>query len=199
MSSRLARATAYMRRSLPLALFLTMPLSAQAKYLYVSQDAYNVHRNFIADLQANHVDLTNLGEHAIQSVTQEAPFSATPDRIKSMGALLKVCLHMAMKYENGRRFIFRTIHQNGCVDWYITSSADPETVLSVGAATRNLLPSQTDSCGPPVILPLPNSKEIILLPPKVVCLDDVSILQEASPEDEREGCHLWPTLCSRKR
>jgi hypothetical protein len=167
-----------------------------AEYNYISADPYAVHRKLVVDIESQQVDRSNLSEKAEQAIRVETPFSATPARLRQIGSLKEVCLTLAFRYQNGRKLIFRTLHQNGCGDWVIAASAVPEVVQYIIFAPRPMAREETKTCGPPVILPPPNSSESVLLPPRVTCADVDTVIQPST--DAAEVCNRVPDLCRRQ-
>jgi hypothetical protein len=171
-----------------------------AQYSYISDDPYVAHRKLVIDIQSSNVDSSNFGPAATRAVTQESIFSATPRRLQQLGSLNKICFTFALKYENGRRFILRTLHENGCADWVIIVSAKPEVVETIVMIPRQMPIGQTDVCGPPAVLPPdPSATDFVILPPRITCADVDAVLQRAPPEDEAKACLQFPALCKRQQ
>jgi hypothetical protein len=168
-----------------------------AEYRYISNDPYTVQRDLIRDLQSQRLDVRNIDRRTIEGINQRFFGSPTPELLNALGPLAQICLSFAVQYPNGRRFSFRTVHQNGCGDWVVTVTVSPELVQGLAFLPMPKQPN-TNECGPPAVLPLaPAGGESYILPSRVECKDLSTAIRPASPDEERRACAQWPAMCDK--
>jgi hypothetical protein len=171
--------------------------SARADYRYVSGDPLAVQRSLIRDIQTQRLDTRNLDPRAVQGIYQGGPMSPRPDVLNALGPLAQVCLVFGIQYPNGRKLVFRTVHQNGCGDWVVTMSTNPEFVQGLTMLPRPKAKGP-EECGPPAVLPLvPSGNETVMPPPKIDCTDANVPPRPATAEEQQDACTKWPQMCRR--
>jgi hypothetical protein len=118
--------------------------------------------------------------------------------LNALGPLSQICLPFTVQYANGRELSFRTVHQNGCGDWVVTVSINPEFVRSLVLLPRPKAPPP-EECGAPAVLPMPpaGGGKSFMLPSKVDCNTIGAVTRPASPEEQGRACVQWPAMCPR--
>ena len=61
--------------------------SVRAEYKYVSGDPVVVQQKFVEDLEAGHLDTSNLDSSVLNSITQGAAYSVSSGKINQLGPL----------------------------------------------------------------------------------------------------------------
>jgi hypothetical protein len=168
-----------------------------ADYKFLSGNPFEVQRRLIADIRAGGVDASMVDPAVVDSTTKDSFFAATPARLAQLGQLSKVCLMFGVKYPASRALVFRTIHENGCGDWVITTKETPEVLSAIILIPTKLLPGKLDTCGPPgVVPPVPAGGDNFLLPNDFRCRTNSEISSPPSNMEElKTACRLFPGMC----
>jgi hypothetical protein len=169
---------------------------ARADYKFNTENSFEAQKRLFEDIRTGHVDTKNVGPHAIEAITKESIFSATPAKLNQLGSISQICLFVGIKYPTSRALAFRTFHQNGCGDWVITTEVSPETLTGIVLVPVKLLPGRTDACGPPgVIPPVPAGGDSFTLPGNLKCrrVDDLSPPKQT--DELAKACGIISGFC----
>jgi hypothetical protein len=175
---------------------LSTAQTAQAQYLYLSEDPLYVHQRFVTDVQKRSVDMKNfssVGRERFERMSNDAPNLAA---LVAAGPISQICETVIVQFPKGQSLTFRTMHERQCFDWVITVSQAPEEIEAVTFMGR---PRAGNACGPPAILPpidpmLPAAGQII--PPVNDCVGgNRPNPLPASSADVVKACSLWPKMC----
>jgi hypothetical protein len=168
---------------------------ARADYRYISGDPIATHASIIRDIQAQRLDPRNLDPRVIQGIYQGGTMSPRPDVLYYLGPLEKTCMSFAIRFPNGRKIVFRTVHRNGYADWVVLVSDNPEIVYGF---TMLPVPKGNGAAGggaPAVLPPVPMGDRSIMLPQRLDCTNANAAPRPAPQEELRAVCLQWPLMC----
>jgi hypothetical protein len=171
---------------------------ARADYKFISENPFEAQKRLFDDIRMGRVETAHVGPRALQAMTQESMFSATPAKLNQLGSISEICLLFGVKYTASRALAFRTTHQNGCGDWVITTQLSPEVLTSIVLVPVKLLPGRTDTCGPPgVIPPVPTGGDNFVLPNSLQCRKAEQVSAQPATDELKEACKTIEGFCKR--
>ena len=145
--------------------------AAVADYRYISDDPIITHERLISDLGSGQLDRQNLSPEFLVALQQGGPFTPTRSRLAGLGPLRQVCMLFGLKSKMQRTISLRTIHDQGCGEWLITISEQPEIIRGISFKDKI---GDNKKCGAPTFLPMPpapGSADSFYIPPQLTCHD----------------------------
>jgi hypothetical protein len=162
---------------------------ARADYKFITENPFEAQERLFDDIRAGRLDTAQVAPQVVEATTKESIFAATPAKLNKLGSISQICLFFAIRYPASRALSFRTVHQNGCGDWVITTATSPETVTGIVLVPVGFAPGRTDTCGPPgVIPPAPAGGEHFVLPNNVKCRTAEEISTPPDTDELKKAC-----------
>jgi hypothetical protein len=159
-----------------------------ANYLYLSEDPRRAQAKLIDDLSKGRVDPGDFTAKAQNYLAINVnQYSVLKDRL---GGIREICATLVIQDPSLKEFSFRSIHDNGKVDWIIYIDKPTKKIDYLAFMLSR-------SGGAPAILPpyIPQGAQVLKPPTNFGCLDPLRPIDES---EEQRDCQTWPAMCGKQ-